>query len=142
ASTATMLSGMRHDSREARAWYTRELAAPVARLRAPVLCVVGEKDQVTEFYQERYQEWGAFAERVALATLPRAGHYFLKYQAAELAGLIGRTVAGWRQRQLPATVDLDEVPVTGVRARAALRSFYLLATGQLVALIGWALSNF
>jgi amino acid adenylation domain-containing protein len=142
ASTTTMLDGMQHDSRQARAWFTQELAEPLPRLRAPVLCLVGDKDQVTEFYQERYQEWGAFAERVELAALPRAGHYFLKYQAGEVGELVRQAVGRWRAGDLPAVVDLAEVPVTGAQARAALRSFYLLATGQLVALVGWALSNF
>jgi amino acid adenylation domain-containing protein len=142
ATTRTMLDSMRHDSREARAWFTRELANPGPRLRAPVLCLVGERDQVTEFYQERHQEWGAFAERVGLAVVPRAGHYFLRHQAAVVATVITRAVAGWRAGRVPARIDPGQVPVTGTAARASLRSFYLLATGQLVALVGWALSNF
>ncbi|MPZ28882.1 MAG: amino acid adenylation domain-containing protein, partial [Micromonosporaceae bacterium] len=142
ATTRTMLNSMRHDSRQARAWFTQELADPGPRLRAPVLCLVGERDQVTEFYQERFQEWGAFAERVGLAVIPRAGHYFLRHQAELVATVIGRAVAGWRDGRLPDRIDADQVPVTGAQARSSLRSFYLLATGQLVALVGWALSNF
>src|SRR5690606_784112 len=45
ASTATMLTSMRHDSRQAQRWYTRELVTPGPKLRAPALCLVGAKDR-------------------------------------------------------------------------------------------------
>jgi amino acid adenylation domain-containing protein len=140
ASTRTMLASMRHDSREAQAWFTRELVAPGPRLRAPALCLVGDRDRVTEFYQERYREWAAFTDRVELASIPRAGHYFLKYQAARVAELVGGALADWQAGRLPATVD--DVPVLGRQARSGLRSFYLLAAGQLVASVGAALTSF
>jgi MFS family permease len=139
-STATMLRSMRHDSRQAQEWFTRELVAPGGKLRAPALCMVGARDRVTEFYQERYREWGAFTDRVALASIPRAGHYFLKYQADRVAELVAGAITDWRRGRLPQPVD--DVPVVGRRALAGLRSFYLLAIGQLVALVGAALSSF
>ena len=139
-STATMLRSMRHDSLQAQEWFTRELVTPGAKLRAPALCLVGAKDRVTEFYQERYREWGAFTDRVALASIPRAGHYFLKYQAARVAELVSGAVLDWRAGRLPRPVE--DVPVAGRRALAGLRSFYLLAVGQLAALVGSALSSF
>lgn len=139
-SSAVMLRSMRHDSLQAQEWFTRELVEPGRRLQAPALCLVGAKDRVTEFYQERYREWGAFADRVALASIPRAGHYFLKYQADRVADLITDTLAEWRRGRLPQPVD--DVPVTGRRALAGLRSFYLLAGGQLAALVGSSLTSF
>ncbi|MFS8498369.1 MAG: amino acid adenylation domain-containing protein [Micromonosporaceae bacterium] len=140
ATTRTVLDSLRHDARSAQDWFTGQLTDPQPRLRVPVLCVVGERDRATELYQERYREWGAFAERVGLATIPRAGHYFLKHQAGRLAELITGALADWAAGRLPEPVE--DVVVAGARARSGLRSFYLLATGQLVALVGTALTNF
>jgi amino acid adenylation domain-containing protein len=137
---ATILRGLRHDVDEAQTWFTRELTIPDRRrLRAPVLCLIGARDRSTELYEERYTEWGAFADRVALAVLPRAGHYFLKHQAAAAAGHIADAVAQWRAGRPPLPVS---TAVTGGRARRDLREFYLMTTGQTASLIGAALSSF
>ncbi|MEV4517427.1 amino acid adenylation domain-containing protein [Dactylosporangium sp. NPDC049525] len=135
-----ILRGLRHDVDEAQTWFTRELTRPDRRrLRAPVLCLIGARDRSTELYEERYAEWGAFADRVALAVLPRAGHYFLKHQAAAAAGCIADAVRDWRAGRPPAPVS---TAVTGARARRDLREFYLMATGQTASLVGAALSSF
>ncbi|MFJ8431194.1 amino acid adenylation domain-containing protein [Kitasatospora sp. NPDC094019] len=141
AAQRTMLRALRHDVDQAQGWFTGELTRPDARrLRAPVLCLIGERDRSTELYQERFAEWGAFADRVELATLPRAGHYFLKHQAAPLAALVGERLGAWADGLLPEPVA--EVTVVGGRARRDLRNFYLLAAGQTVSLIGSALTSF
>ncbi|WP_231619012.1 non-ribosomal peptide synthetase/MFS transporter [Nonomuraea sp. SBT364] len=139
--TTIMLRGLRHDVEEAQAWFSGELAAAGARkLSAPVLCVIGERDRSTELYQERYREWGAFAERVALATIPRAGHYFLKHQATRLAELIDAHLADWTAGRVPEPVA--EAGVAGERARRDLRRFYTVAVGQTASLLGSALTSF
>ncbi|MGY0465991.1 non-ribosomal peptide synthetase/MFS transporter [Kitasatospora sp. cg17-2] len=141
AAQRTMLRALRHDVDQAQGWFTGELTGPDARrLRAPVLCVIGERDRSTELYQERFAEWGAFADRVELATLPRAGHYFLKHQAAQLAALVGERLGAWADGLLPEPVA--DVTVVGGRARRDLRDFYLVAAGQTVSLIGSALTSF
>ncbi|MFC4117735.1 non-ribosomal peptide synthetase/MFS transporter [Nonomuraea zeae] len=139
--TSIMLRGLRHDVEEAQAWFSGELAAAGARkLAAPVLCVIGERDRSTELYQERYREWGAFAERVALATIPRAGHYFIKHQAALLAELIDAHLGDWAAGRVPEPVA--DVEVVGERARRDLRRFYTVAAGQTASLLGSALTSF
>ncbi|MEQ0559938.1 amino acid adenylation domain-containing protein [Amycolatopsis sp. NEAU-NG30] len=135
ASTA-MLRGLRHDAAEAQSWFGRELASP-ARLAAPVLCVVGSSDPATELYPERYREWGAFAERVELAVIPQAGHYFLRHQAAEVAAVLRTRLARWAAGDLPPRVA--DVPVA---AKRGLRAFYTVAGGQAVSMIGNELSSF
>ncbi|GLI01847.1 non-ribosomal peptide synthetase/MFS transporter [Phytohabitans aurantiacus] len=135
-----ILRGLRHDVDEAQTWFTRELTRPDRRrLSAPVLCVIGARDRSTELYEERYAEWGAFADRVALSVVPRAGHYFLKHQAAVVAESIAGAVGQWRAGRLPEAVG---TAVTGGRARRDLREFYLMASGQTASLIGAALSSF
>ncbi|MEU1289250.1 amino acid adenylation domain-containing protein [Kitasatospora sp. NPDC005856] len=141
AAQRTMLRALRHDVDQAQGWFTGELTRPDARrLRAPVLCVIGERDRSTELYEERFTEWGAFADRVELATLPRAGHYFLKHQAAQLAALIGERLGAWAGGLLPEPVA--DVTVVGRRAQRDLRDFYVVAAGQTVSLIGSALTSF
>ncbi|GAA3578960.1 hypothetical protein GCM10022419_070500 [Nonomuraea rosea] len=139
--TSIMLRGLRHDVEEAQAWFSGELAAAGARkLAAPVLCVIGERDRSTELYQERYREWGAFAERVELATIPRAGHYFIKHQATGLAELIDAHLGDWAAGRVPEPVA--DVEVVGERARRDLRRFYTVAAGQTASLLGSALTSF
>lgn len=138
---AAMLRALRHDARQAEEIATARLAAPAAagsRLRAPVLVVVGERDRTTELYAERYLEWAAFAERVELATIPRAGHYFLKHQAAQLAAHVRRSVGRWRRGDHPAYVD----PAAVREQFSGLRTFGLVAAAQTLSLIGTSLSGF
>ncbi|GAA4231458.1 amino acid adenylation domain-containing protein [Streptosporangium album] len=146
--TGTMLRGLRHDVEEAQAWFSRHLdsASPERRLKAPLLCVIGERDRATELYRERYREWGAFADRVELATIPRAGHYFLKHQAETLARLISERLDRWAGGDLPEPVgevgEVGEVGVAGGSARRDLRRFYTVAAGQTMSLLGAALTSF
>ncbi|WP_232668530.1 non-ribosomal peptide synthetase/MFS transporter [Pseudonocardia sp. TRM90224] len=137
AATAVALRALRHDATEARSWFTAQLDQPQpARLRAPVLCVVGGSDRATELHQERHTEWLAFAEQVELAVLPKAGHYFLRHQAAELAELITDRLGRWR---LPTPPPTPTVPAVATRS---LRVFYLVAAGQLLSMTGSALTSF
>ncbi|GAA4819213.1 amino acid adenylation domain-containing protein [Streptomyces ziwulingensis] len=136
AAVRTALRAMRHDAAEARSFYGRELAAPGARLAAPLLCVVGEADRSTELYQERHREWEAFADRVDLVTLPRAGHYFLRHQAKALAAVLDGRITARTAGRLPAppTVPGPDGP--------GLRPFYTVAAGQFLSLLGGALTSF
>ncbi|WP_371783796.1 non-ribosomal peptide synthetase/MFS transporter [Streptosporangium subroseum] len=140
--TEIVLRGLRHDVEEAQAWFSRHLDSSFEerRLRAPLLCVIGERDRATELYQERYREWGAFADQVELATIPRAGHYFLKHQAETLARLIEEHLDRWAGGDLPEPIG--EVEVAGRSARQSLRRFYTVAAGQTVSLLGAALTSF
>ncbi|MEV0425772.1 amino acid adenylation domain-containing protein [Micromonospora sp. NPDC050495] len=141
--SATTLRALRHDAAQAQAWFGRRLQAEAGqspRPSAPVLCLVGSSDPATELYQERYREWGAFADRVELAVLPKAGHYFLRHQAAEVADLLTDRLARWAAGDLPAPVE--DVPVAGESARRGLRAFYTVAGGQAISMIGNELSAF
>ena len=138
--TATMLRALRHDAREAESFFSDWLTAPGTRLRAPVLAVVGERDRTTELYAERYREWGAFAERVELATIPRAGHYFLKHQATELGALVAGRLRAWRSGELPPV--LTRGVLDRPETRRDLRAFGVVATGQFVSMVGSQLSSF
>ncbi|GLW99059.1 non-ribosomal peptide synthetase/MFS transporter [Microtetraspora sp. NBRC 16547] len=125
---------MRHDADQAREWFGRELTGEGPLLRAPILCVVGERDRATELHQERYAEWAAFTPRAEVAVLPRAGHYFLRHQAEPLAALVIEHLRRWASGRLPDPVRRPD--------RAGLRPFYAVAGGQFVSAVGTALSSF
>ncbi|MFE5330744.1 amino acid adenylation domain-containing protein [Embleya sp. NPDC056575] len=131
-----LIRALRHDVRQAEDFYTRaygdDRPVPVA---APILCVVGDKDRATLLYEERYAEWEHFGPRVELAVIPKAGHYFLKHQAGELARLLGR----WSAGPAPTTELPSARPAA---ARPNLATFAKVAGGQFVSMIGTALSTF
>ncbi len=142
AETDRMMHSLRHDARQAEDWFTAELTRPQPqKLRAPVLCVIGERDRGTELYQERFLEWAALAPRVELATIARAGHYFVKHQAPQLSAIIAERVSAWRSGRLPVARTADGA-VHGARMRHDLRAFYLVAFGQTVSLVGSAIGSF
>ena len=91
--------------------------------------MIGERDRATELYEERYREWGAFADQVELATIPRAGHYFLKHQAETLAAA-DRGAPGPLGRRRPARAG--GAVARGPERRRSLRRFYTVAAGQTV----------
>ncbi|MFI6325612.1 amino acid adenylation domain-containing protein [Nonomuraea sp. NPDC050556] len=134
AAKQAAVRAMRHDADQARAWFSRELAASPAPLKAPMLAVVGERDRATELYQERYQEWAAFAPRVTFDVLPRAGHYFLRHQAEPLAAMVLAHLDQWASGELPQVVKPAE--------KTSLRPFYTVAAGQFTSAVGTALSSF
>lgn len=143
-----MVKAMRRDGRMAEDYFTGLLDAGVQTLRAPVISVVGEKDAATEFYRERYREWGFLSESLGLVVLDEAGHFFPKYRAGELAGILTGTVP---VVPAPPTRPAPGEPAGAARApevrRAAgpapsMRRFLTVASGQLISIVGSALTAF
>ncbi|MFG1689131.1 amino acid adenylation domain-containing protein [Nonomuraea sp. NPDC049269] len=118
-----------HDTQEGEDYYTDLYQAPIKKLAAPLVCVVGENDRATELHEERFREWEAFSDTVSLEVIPRAGHYFQKHQAPELAEILGGG-------------DRPAAPLPPRYQQASLKTFLLVALGQLVSLIGTGLTTF
>ncbi|WP_281365128.1 amino acid adenylation domain-containing protein [Phytohabitans houttuyneae] len=127
-----LIRAMRRDAEEAEAYFTRLLGERVTPLRAPIVSVVGEKDPGTDYHQERFREWGFLSPRTGLVVLDEAGHYFLKYRAAELAGIVTGPV--------PPPPDGPPEPPRG--PRPSMGRFLAVAAGQLVSMTGTALTEF
>ncbi|MET7951769.1 amino acid adenylation domain-containing protein [Micromonospora sp. NPDC005324] len=146
ADEAFVLRNVRHDARDAEEFYTAAYRDPDhPRLRAPVLSVIGERDRVTELYQERHQEWTHVAERVDLAVLPRAGHFFVRTHAVGLAEALvahaSRAVVSTDIAPVPAAAP---VPTVGAPRRGpapSLARFAAVAFGQFVSMVGSGLST-
>ncbi len=148
-----IIKNIRRDSQDAEDYFTAALAQREAqKLRAPVVCIVGDKDPLTEYAQERYHEWEAFSTTARLVVLPQAGHYFLKHRADDVMAIIAeeRQVA----QSTPQTRHAGRaVPAASAAAQASaspaakgllpnLRIFLLVAFGQFVSLVGSGLTGF
>jgi amino acid adenylation domain-containing protein len=84
----TVVRSFRHDGMEAGAYFQATAAGPPARLRAPILCIVGDQDPLTQGYAQRYSAWQRWSAVVRLAVVAGGKHYFVKHQAAQVAQLI------------------------------------------------------
>ncbi|MBT2230238.1 non-ribosomal peptide synthetase/MFS transporter [Nonomuraea sp. NEAU-A123] len=142
-----IIKNMRRDSEAAEEYFTGLFEGSVERLRAPIISVAGEHDPATEYFEERYREWHFLTPTAAVVELDEAGHFFLKYRAAELAEIVTRTHAAledppsgesWRVREVsrPGTRDVATGP------QPSMKRFMAVASGQLVSLLGSALTGF
>lgn len=109
-----LVHNLRKDNQAAEEYFTRMWQRGADRLHAPVISVVGERDDLTMFYEERFREWHFLSDTTALFVLDEAGHYFLKYRADELATILALPVDqldtdGLRR---PTTEAVDAQPVT------------------------------
>ncbi|MCL7427064.1 non-ribosomal peptide synthetase/MFS transporter [Streptomyces sp. YS415] len=88
AQARRMVRDMRADNRDAEEYFTALLQDRVEPLSAPVISVVGERDDITLYHEERFREWHFVTNASALVVLDEAGHYFLSFRAPELADII------------------------------------------------------
>jgi MFS family permease len=145
-----LMRGFLYDAAEGEEFYTAAYADPAyPKLSAPLVSVVGEADRLTELYQERYREWEYFAGSVSVRLIPRAGHYFQKHQAAELAAIIvEERPAPGRNEGASAYPEKATAPLTAGEVRAdrgprpRLGTFFAVAAGQFVSLVGTGLTTF
>jgi surfactin synthase thioesterase subunit/MFS family permease len=146
-----LIRAMRHDAQAAEDYFTDLLHRQVAPLSCPIISVVGERDPGTEYYQERYREWGFLTGSTALVVIEEAGHYFAKFRAAELADIL---VSVDDRLTEPPPIDVDASwnlvavgpPATAEPAlperQPQMRRFFAVATGQVVSATGSALTSF
>jgi amino acid adenylation domain-containing protein len=150
-----IVRNMRKDSQGAEDYYTGLLQSGQDHLDAPVVTVAGDRDPTTDFYQERYREWHFLTDTSALFVLDEAGHFFLRHRAEELAAIITGTPPALDEPEpLSRAARGDDAGwwlhgVSRSAARAAptgpapsMRRFLAVASGQLVSIIGSALTEF
>ena len=149
-----IIKNLRQDSRDAEDYFTYSFAdKQYMPLTAPIVCIVGDKDPLTEYYQERYQEWEFFSPDVHLQVLPQAGHYFIKHRAAEVADMLTAPLPAVEKATTPGTVQPCHLPTPRRRTKTSatasqagllptLRIFLIVAAGQFVSLVGSGLTGF
>lgn len=144
--TEFILKNLKHDSAECEKWYTQVYEdKQKGRFKAPITCVIGEGDRVTEFYQERYREWEHFSDQVDLKTIPNAGHFFFKNQAAELSEIIQEKVELWQKHPVTEARQSKTVAQRAAGKKAVVPSmnlFLIVAIVQIISEIGSILSTF
>ncbi|MFI7638049.1 amino acid adenylation domain-containing protein [Nonomuraea sp. NPDC049400] len=144
-----IIRNMRADTEAAEEYFTGLFESAVAPLRAPIISVAGERDPATDYFEERYREWHFLSPTAAVVELDEAGHFFLKYRARELAEIVtrahvaldsGETVSGpsWRLRE----VSHADRPAPSPGPKPSMRRFMAVAGGQLVSIMGSALTEF
>jgi amino acid adenylation domain-containing protein len=154
---------MREDGEAAEDYFSELFDSGAPTLNAPIISVVGERDPITEYYQERYREWHFLSQTTALVVLDEAGHYFLKFRPQELAAIVTSTHAAiaagttdslthaargpdasWWLASL-SRADPDRRRSGGPSAsapRPSLGRFLAVAAGQLVSITGSALTEY
>lgn len=149
-----IIKNLRQDSRDAEDYFTYSFAdKEYTPLSAPIVCIVGDKDPLTEYYQERYTEWEFFSPHVHLKVLPRAGHYFIKHRAAEVADLLTAPLPSVEKTTTTEAIKQDHVSPFKQRTQTCtpplqagllptLRVFLIVAAGQFVSLVGSGLTGF
>ena len=151
--TKFILRNLKHDSNESIRWFTEFYNnEEVKRFKAPMTCIVGEGDRLTEFYQERYKEWERFSENVELKTIRNAGHFFFKNQAVELRDIIKEKIDMWQGRTTEAVEDKTGAESSERRERTeapakkqvapSMNLFLIVAAAQIISQIGTILSTF
>ncbi|MBF5031934.1 amino acid adenylation domain-containing protein [Micromonospora sp. ANENR4] len=153
-----IISNMRADSRASEEYFTRLLDQQAAKLRTPIISVVGSEDPVTDYYRERYAEWQFLSDTLGLVVLDQAGHFFLKYRAEELAEIVTQVHpavvagdvgaltpeargedAGWVVADTLRVAE-DRKPTKAVKP--SMGRFMAITTGQLISSTGSALTAF
>ncbi|WP_245658281.1 non-ribosomal peptide synthetase/MFS transporter [Microtetraspora malaysiensis] len=152
---AFVVRNMRRDAREAEDYFTRLIDEGTDRLSAPIISVVGEYDPATDYYEERYREWGFLTDTTALVVLDEGGHYFLKYRANELAAVVTSPHRGLSESDPPSDAERDPRSRTTTTGQTtgqtightagpdpSVRRFLAVALGQMACLIGSTLTEF
>ncbi len=164
-----IIGNMRHDGKSAEEYFTQLFAMPQARLHAPIISVIGERDPMTDYYTERYREWRSIADTAALVVLDEAGHFFLRYRAEDVVAIItgthlriaaasaaapdperiavpggagaGPSPAASPRWRLEGVTRDEEASNAGRPAEPSMRRFAVVSFGQLVSITGSSLTG-
>ncbi|MCB9419971.1 MAG: amino acid adenylation domain-containing protein [Ardenticatenaceae bacterium] len=144
-----VMNRMRYDAREAEDYFTWAQAQTDVSHKAPILCIVGKEDPMTEFFEERILEWESFSPSVEGVTLEQAGHYFIKHQPAQVAKIITKQAERWQRVRVDnggggtaVTQPLAIKPTSRANRRPDFNTFLIVAFGQLISMLGTGLTGF
>jgi amino acid adenylation domain-containing protein len=154
-----VLRNLRHDAREAEDYYTALYAQEQRpKLKAPITCIVGSADRMTEFYEERYMEWKDFSGQVDLHIVDDAGHYFHKHQADHVTKILALQISKWgdekddeavrrasagiEARALIASAQETAIEPEKREVQPSVKSFLVVTLCLIIATIGTSLTGF
>ncbi|WP_345496526.1 non-ribosomal peptide synthetase/MFS transporter [Nocardia callitridis] len=144
---AFVLRNVRRDARDAEEYFTEQYRhSGQAKLEAPIISIVGARDRATELYEERHHEWEQLAESVDLAVIPRAGHFFVRTHARQLAEALHDKFGPPAPKPVSPKVGAPaESRVVAARPsrsspEPSLRRYAVVAGGQTISMLGSAIS--
>jgi amino acid adenylation domain-containing protein len=151
-----IITSLRHDRRESERYYAERYSDENhKKLKAPLLCIIGELDRTTEFYEEQYKDWEYFCEEVDYKLIANAGHYFFKHQAEEVSDIMHKQLQQWEENESKLVSD-DNTEIIlkekGIKTndtsssseviKPSLKIFFTFVLGQFISLLGSNLSSF
>ncbi|WP_170321603.1 non-ribosomal peptide synthetase/MFS transporter [Acrocarpospora pleiomorpha] len=142
AQVEAIVATMRGDARAGEEYFTDLIETGAPLLSAPVISIVGSRDPITDYYPERYRDWHVTAGTTALVVIDEAGHYFLRYRAAELATIVTTVHRSLDGPHEAGTWRKEAVSREAPPADARLGRFLRVAGGQMVSMIGTAMTEF
>ncbi|MDP4143057.1 MAG: amino acid adenylation domain-containing protein [Bacillota bacterium] len=146
-----MINSLRHDARESENYFTRAYSEECwIKLKTPITSVVGERDRVTELYEERYKEWSYFSEKVSLSVIPDTGHYFIKHQPDLLSHIICDSIENSHKAEAQDSPSIEShAPANSINLGTGLqkpsklktlssdlKTFFIVVLSQLLSLLG------
>ncbi len=144
-----MIKALKNDAKEGSRYFNNLYEENAKKLKAPILTVVGEQDRMTEYYEERYREWGDYTDKIKLAIIKKAGHYFHKYQPKELAAIIHDFTGITDSKDKKIDDNISILPMEDSpdcnrqeELKKGVVSFFVIAIGQLVSMLGTQLTSF
>lgn len=137
-----IIRSLRHDRRESERYYSdRYEDVNHTKLKAPLLCIIGERDRTTEYYEEQYKDWEFFGSRVDIELIPDAGHYFFKHQSQAVADMIGSCLEAWPHKK--ENQDQDNRGTASLPSVLPnLRTLFIFVFGQFISMMGSSLTGF
>lgn len=145
-----IISGIRHDARVAKSYFSSTYYdTDLRKLDVPICCIIGERDRSTEYYEERYHEWEKYSEHVSLEVIDKAGHFFPKYQAQELCGILLEKGIRTSKNKEHLEKNSMQKPLKIVQGRKevniqqlSIKLFLMIMLGQVISLLGSNISSY
>jgi MFS family permease len=140
-----VMDRMRYDAREAEDYFTWAQTQDDVAHKAPIMCIIGKEDPMTEFFEERILEWEAFSPSVEGVALEQAGHYFIKHQSTRLAQIITTQTDKWQRmdgKNGGGETAVIQPIASPSKTRPNFNTFLIVAFGQLISMLGTGLTGF
>lgn len=83
-----IIAAVRHDMLEHAHFFKKSYHEPLFKLNAPLHCLLGECDIITNEQEDRALDWKFFALDVRSSKISQGNHYFVKHEALQIANLL------------------------------------------------------
>ncbi len=88
----SIIDSFRTDVRNYFSYYCSLNDKHITKLKTKIICILGEEDPLTNYFESRYRAWYKYSNEVYMFKIEKAKHYFAETHADELANIIGKAV--------------------------------------------------